>query len=63
MLAWNVLQLTRSRMNPTRNRMVEMDDAWWDAGKPMSQFAHLEGAELWKALREEFVRLRAVAGI
>ena len=43
--------------------MVEMDDAWWDAGKPMSQFAHLEGAELWKALREEFVRLRAVAGI
>ena len=62
-LAWNAPQRTRSRTNPTRNRVVEMDDAWWDAGKPMSQFAHLEGAELWKALRDEFVRLRAEAGI
>ena len=62
-LAWNAPQRTRSRTNPTRKRVVEMDDAWWDAGKPMSQFAHLEGAELWKALRDEFVRLRAEAVI
>ena len=38
-------------------------EAWWDDAEPLTQFEGLEGAELWGAIRDEFVRLRAEAGI
>jgi putative DNA primase/helicase len=41
---------------PRRRRTirVEMDDAWWDSAKPMTQYSHLEGHVLWKTMADDF---------
>ena len=46
----------RQSAQPRRKRTVrfEMDDAWWDAGKPMTQYSHLEGHALWKTMADDF---------
>jgi putative DNA primase/helicase len=46
----------RQSAQPRRRRTVgvEMDDAWWDAAKPMTQYSHLEGHALWKTMADDF---------
>ena len=46
----------RQSAQPRRKRVVhvEMDDAWWDAGKPSTRYAHLEGQAVWKAMANDF---------
>ena len=46
----------RQSAQPRRKRTVrvEMDDAWWDAAKPMTQYSHLEGHALWKTMADDF---------
>jgi putative DNA primase/helicase len=46
----------RQSAQPRRRRTVrvEMDDAWWDSAKPMTQYSHLEGHELWKTMADDF---------
>ena len=41
---------------PRRKRTVrvEMNDAWWDAAESSSQYAHLEGQAMWKAMADDF---------
>lgn len=43
-------------VQPRRKRVVhvEMDDAWWDAGKPSTRYAHLEGKAVWRAMANDF---------
>jgi len=46
----------RQSAQPRRKRTVrfEMDDAWWDSAKPMTQYSHLEGHALWKTMADDF---------
>ena len=46
----------RQSAQPQRRRTirVEMDDAWWDSAKPMTQYSHLEGHALWKTMADDF---------
>jgi hypothetical protein len=46
----------RQSAQPRRKRTVgvEMNDAWWDAAKPMTQYSHLEGHALWKTMADDF---------
>jgi putative DNA primase/helicase len=46
----------RQSAQPRRKRTVrvEMNDAWWDAAEPSSQYAHLEGQAMWKAMADDF---------
>jgi putative DNA primase/helicase len=46
----------RQSTQPRRKRTVrvEMNDAWWDAAEPSSQYAHLEGQAMWKAMADDF---------
>jgi len=46
----------RQSAQPRRKRTVgvEMDDAWWDAAKPMTQYSHLQGHALWKTMADDF---------
>jgi len=46
----------RQSDQPRRKRTVrvEMNDAWWDAAEPSSQYAHLEGQAMWKAMADDF---------
>jgi len=51
----------RQSAQPRRKRTVgvEMNDAWWDAGKVITKYDGLEGKALWSAVLADFRALRS----